>query len=404
MGIGQAMPEIDLTRSYLIAKKSFPEFLEALQRLGYQTIGPTIRDSAIVFAPLERVEQLPIGWWDDQRGGSYRLEKAPTEAWFEFVVGPHSLKNYTFPPRQTVLRGERQADGRWQFEQPLPATPPLAILGVRACDLAALAIQDRVFLGSEYRDESYALRRQQLFLIAVNCQRSAPTCFCHSMNCGPEVTTGFDLALTELDNQFVVQIGSSRGAEVLATIEPQPASSELEERARQRVVHLANRMANHATLYQLSDQPGEATAARQTQRHLNTEGIRDLLYDNLHHSRWDEVAQRCLSCGNCTMVCPTCFCSTVEDIPSLDESEVARERTWASCFTSDHSFISSGAVRQSTRSRYRQWLTHKLGGWIDQFGTSGCVGCGRCITWCPVGIDLTEEVAALRDPASKREG
>lgn len=398
------MPEIDVSSSYLIAKDSFPSFLQALQQLGYQTIGPTIRDSAIVFAPFEGVEQLPIGWWDDQEGGHYRLEKAPTEAWFEFVVGPHSLKNYTFPPRQTILRGSRQEDGGWQFEQPTPSTPLLAILGVRACDLAALAIQDRVFLGSEYRDESYALRRQQLFLIAVNCQRSAPTCFCHSLNCGPEVTTGFDLALTELDDQFVVQIGSARGAEVLALIQPQQAPQKIAAQARQRVVALADRLANHTTLYQLSEQSGDAATARQAQRQLNTEGIRDLLYENLQHPRWDEVAQRCLACGNCTMVCPTCFCSTIEDVPSLDESEVARERTWASCFSSDHSFLSAGPVRQSTRSRYRQWLTHKLGGWIDQFGTSGCVGCGRCITWCPVGIDLTEEIAALRESPQKAEG
>jgi ferredoxin len=131
-------------------------------------------------------------------------------------------------------------------------------------------------------------------------------------------------------------------------------------------------------------------------RSLDTEGIRDLLFSNLEHPRWDEVASRCLSCTNCTLVCPTCFCSSVTEVADLSGDRVDRERQWASCFTLDHARIHGGSVRSTTASRYRQWLTHKLAGWIDQFGSSGCTGCGRCITWCPVGIDLTEEVAAIR--------
>ena len=135
-------------------------------------------------------------------------------------------------------------------------------------------------------------------------------------------------------------------------------------------------------------------------RHLDTHDIHDLLLDNLDHPRWDEVAERCLSCANCTMICPTCFCSSVAEVSDLTGEQVRRERTWASCFTAEHSFLNSGVVRNSTSARYRQWLTHKLATWIDQYDTSGCVGCGRCITWCPVGIDLTEEVAAIRETAS----
>jgi Fe-S-cluster-containing hydrogenase component 2 len=130
---------------------------------------------------------------------------------------------------------------------------------------------------------------------------------------------------------------------------------------------------------------------------MDTRGIKELLYRNYEHPRWDNVATRCLTCANCTMVCPTCFCTTVEDVTDLSGDHAERWRKWDSCFTMDFSYIHGGSVRATPKSRYRQWLTHKLATWFDQFGSSGCVGCGRCITWCPVAIDLTEEVRAIRD-------
>ena len=139
-------------------------------------------------------------------------------------------------------------------------------------------------------------------------------------------------------------------------------------------------------------------AAQRMGRELDTTGLRELLQDSLEHPRWDEVAERCLTCGNCTMVCPTCFCTTVEDVTDLSGEQAERWRSWDTCFSLDHSYVHGGSVRPTGRSRYRQWLTHKLGTWWDQFGTSGCVGCGRCIAWCPVGIDITEEAEALRTP------
>jgi ferredoxin len=130
-------------------------------------------------------------------------------------------------------------------------------------------------------------------------------------------------------------------------------------------------------------------------RSLDTADLPGLLARNLEHPRWEEVAKRCLSCGNCTLVCPTCFCSDVSDVSDVSGT-VERQRRWASCFDLDHSYLHGGPVRLTTASRYRQWLTHKLSTWWDQFDESGCVGCGRCLTWCPVGIDLTEEAAAIR--------
>jgi ferredoxin len=172
----------------------------------------------------------------------------------------------------------------------------------------------------------------------------------------------------------VVRVGTDRGADVLARVPVSPATA-ADLAGRDRVISSA-----------------EAAVGRR----LETDGLAELLDRNLDHPRWDEVADRCLACGNCTLVCPTCFCSDVSDTTDL-AGEVERRRTWASCFDLDHSYLHGGPVRSSTSSRYRQWLTHKLSTWWDQFDTSGCIGCGRCIAWCPVGIDLTEEAAAIRD-------
>jgi Fe-S-cluster-containing hydrogenase component 2 len=144
-----------------------------------------------------------------------------------------------------------------------------------------------------------------------------------------------------------------------------------------------------------------AAAAINMGRNLDATGLPDLLRSNLDDPRYPQVASRCLACGNCTLVCPTCFCSTVIDTTDLSGSRSERFRRWDSCFNLEHSYIHGGHVRTSILSRYRQWITHKLSSWVDQFGVSGCVGCGRCITWCPVGIDITEEAGIISQNAKE---
>ena len=262
---------------------------------------------------------------------------------------------------------------------------PRAFIGVRACDLHAIAIQDRVFLAGPYTDPVYKARREGVFIVAVNCGKAGGICFCVSMGTGPKATVGFDLALTEIidgDHRFLVEVGTPRGAEILQQV-PQRPAGDADREAGDRIV---------------------ADAAAQMGRSLDTRDIKDLLYRNLEHPRWQEVAARCLTCGNCTMVCPTCFCTTVEDATDLAGDHAERWRRWGSCFSLEFSYVHGGSIRASAASRYRQWLTHKLATWIDQFGTSGCVGCGRCITWCPVGIDITEEVRAIRETSAAMAG
>jgi formate hydrogenlyase subunit 6/NADH:ubiquinone oxidoreductase subunit I len=357
-----------------LAKEDFQALLDLLWNEGYRVIGPTVAQEAIVYDEVRRVDDLPCGWTDEQSGGKYRLKRRDDDAWFGFVVGPHSPKNYFFPPKVTVARADRAGD-TWQMRDVADDEPPYALLGVRACELAAIAVQDRTFMHERYVDPLYRQRRERALIIAVNCTQAASTCFCTSMNTGPRCTQGFDLALTELPDRFTVEVGSPRGANVLArlpTARANPKQLKQAEAARQQAVD-------------------------QITKHLDTTDIRDLLLGNLDHPRWAEVAARCLSCTNCTMVCPTCFCSSVKEVSDLEVSHVERERQWDTCFNWDFSYLNGGIVRNQIRSRYRQWLTHKLASWIDQFGVSGCVGCGRCITWCPVAIDLTEEVAAIRE-------
>jgi ferredoxin len=373
-----------------IEKRELQSIVDELRRSGYEVIGPTIKEEAIVYDQIDSIDELPIGYVDEQDGGHYRLKQDGRGAYFDYVVGPHSLKNFLFPPQATVLEGIR-ADGTWQMRPGPPPERPLAVIGPRSCDLHAVRMQDRIFLNDRFVDPAYQARREGLFVVAVNCRRAASTCFCHSMKTGPAASFGYDLLLTELDDHFVVEVGSERGSAVALAADWVPSTLDEIAEARDQSAELLRRMK------QRSSQPREPGAnGGPRERYLDTTDIRDLLLDNLEHPRWDQVAERCLACGNCTMVCPTCFCSSVHEVTDLTGDNVRRERSWESCFTDEHSFMTGGAVRSSTRARYRQWLTHKLATWHDQFDSSGCVGCGRCITWCPVAIDLTEEVAAIR--------
>lgn len=369
--------------SFVLERNHLERIIEVLAARGHEVICPRVRDGAIVYDRLTSLSDLPIGWTDEQDGGTYRLRRREDEAMFGYAVGPHSWKKFLHPPVLRLWTAKREPDG-FTVVTENEEQPRYAFIGVRSCELHAIAIQDKVFLEGRFIDPVYKTRRESCFIVAVNCGQAGGACFCVSMKTGPKATFGFDIALTEVmedeRHYFLAEAGSEQGAELLREIQAREARSR-ETEAAERIV---------------------ARTAQQMGRQMNTEGIKDLLYGNFDHPRWDDVASRCLTCANCTMVCPTCFCNTVEDVTDLKGEHAERWRRWDSCFTLDFSFVHGGSVRSSTRERYRQWMTHKLATWIDQFGTSGCVGCGRCITWCPVAIDITEEVRAIRE--SDRRG
>ena len=373
---------MELSDRVVLTRAGLQAIIASLGAAGYRVCGPAVRDGAIVYDDIAGVGDLPAGWTDEQDGGTYRLKRRDDDALFGYVVGPHSWKKYLHPPRRSLWRVARDGDGIAFAAEDEPEAR-FAFIGVRACELAAMAIQDRVFLEGQYTDPQYRARREGAFVVAVNCGEARGTCFCVSMETGPRAKAGFDLSLTEIGGEgepaYLVEIGSEDGRALLTALPWRAAGPDDLAAADAAVAHAAAGMG----------------------RTLNTDGIRDLLLANLEHPRWDDVAGRCLSCGNCTMVCPTCFCTTTEDSSDLSGETAERSERWDSCFTMDFSYIHGGSVRASPMSRYRQWMTHKLATWWDQFDTSGCVGCGRCITWCPVGIDITEEARAIRSEPTR---
>ena len=361
-----------------IKSDQIQSLLETLINFKYQTIGPVQRDGVIVYDAITSTKDLPVGWTDEQDAGTYRLKKRDDNALFGYVVGPHSWKQYLHQPSLQLWKANKDGNGFKIEEQEIEAYK-YAFIGVRACELAAIAIHDNVFATENgFVDPHYFAVRENCFIVAINCGQAKGTCFCASMDTGPQVKNGFDLALTEVltnsDHYFLIESGSELGEEVLSGIPHRPAT--------EKEIEFENQIISETT--------------SQMGREIDTTGIKELFYQNYEHPQWNDVAQRCLACANCTMVCPTCFCTSVEDVTDLTGSQVERWRHWDSCFTLDFTYIHGGNIRASIKSRYRQWITHKMAAWIDQFGTSGCVGCGRCITWCPAAIDITAEVRAIQ--------
>ncbi|MFE2752313.1 4Fe-4S dicluster domain-containing protein [Actinosynnema sp. NPDC059335] len=331
-----------------------------LRRQGLTVVGPVRRDDAITLAELGAADDLPAGWGVETGPGRYRLRRRDDTAVFGHSAGPQSWKAFLHPPHRTLLTVDD--DG---FHPVPDERPRYAFLGVRPCDLAAIGKLCQV------------LGERAPFVVATRCTEPGDVCFCASMGCGPDARSGYDIALTErIDghgHRFLADAGSPAGELVLGRLPADPADQRDEELARSDVEAARQRMG----------------------RAMPGPDLRDLLAANRDSAHWERVAERCLACGNCTMVCPTCFCVTVEDVTDLADGHAERRRRWASCFEVDFSRLHGGPVRASVAARYRQWMSHKLSTWYDQFGTSGCVGCGRCVAWCPAGIDITEEAAAL---------
>ncbi len=362
-----------LGTQWFLARSDLDSLVQALRADDRRVIGPTLADGAIVYDEITTAGELPAGWTDEQAPGRYRVRPSGDDHVFDYTVGPTSWKRFTFPPLLPITVADREG---FTFAQPVPEIPPLAFLGVRACEVAALGIQDQVFLGGPFTDEDYRTRRGGALVVAVQCTRANATCFCSSMGTGPEVHGGHDLLLTEVAEGFVVEAGSARGSAVLERL---PA-----------------RQATHAEMGAAVD--GVDACRSQMGEPLPMVGIQERLLAQLDHPRWAEVAERCLECGNCTMSCPTCFCTATVERSDLDGTRSTSERIWDSCFDAGFARVAGGDFRSRSRDRYRQWLTHKFGTWWRQFGSSGCVGCGRCITWCPVEIDVREELAAIAPP------
>jgi len=360
------------------------ELFNAITINNYTLIGPTEKDGVISYEPIQKADELPKGLIDHQSPGKYVAQQTDSSRFFGYTISPYSWKKYLFPPVQTIFKvskGEKEYSIHSSEEQ-----PSYAFIGVRGCEMAAISIQDKVFMGGTYIDPAYKKRREQALIITVECFNTCETCFCDSVGSGPEIQNGSDIILTEIVNEgehfFLVRSETIKGQIILNQINMKDATQ------NQVIV-------KDAQLERVRSQ---------LKRKIKTTGLKSKLLDHPNHPRWSDVAERCMSCSNCTMVCPTCFCMTVEDVNDLDGNS-ERQQKWDSCFTSEFTYIHGGNTRASTLSRYRQWVTHKFASWEDQFDSLGCVGCGRCITWCPSKIDITEELAALsQSPETYTQG
>ena len=363
---------LDIGSTYAIKKTDFDSLLARLKEKGFQTLGPKIENASLVYGSISQLADLPQGYASEQEAGHFRLTRTNHERYFDYVPGAHSWKQFLFPSRLELFT-LRKNDG-WTTEFPSAEQQKYAFIGVRGCELSAIQIQDGIFIRDDYTDPVYEKRRQNLFILTVNCLQPAGACFCTSLQTGPKAAPGFDLSITELDDVFLLEIGSEMGRLILQGLPVEAASAFLLQAA----------------------QKGLERATRQIKRELDTSDLPELMLNSLDHAHWHTIAERCLSCGSCTQVCPTCFCWDTVDTSDLLGHETKRERIWDSCFNIGYSYQAGGNTRPTIHARYRQWLSHKLGTWKEQYGTLGCVGCGHCIVWCPAGIDLTKEVPAFR--------
>ncbi len=361
-----------------ISKPHLDTIFATLSGLDYQLEGPQVQDYTVVLGPIENRADLPRGYSSQEEPGKYTLSSNSQENYFNVTSGPHTWKKYFFPPKvqQMVFRKDPDHPNSWITESSAGEVPRYALIGVRPCDLAGIQIQDKIFLEGERCDPIYQERRENALIVVTNCSEPCGTCFCTSMGTGPKAENGFDLALTEIEDHFLIEVGSEKGQQALAGLEWQIASDDQLKKAD----------------WVINNSIRKIDLNLPSPEKLQTE-----LLENLDHSHWDDVASRCLSCGSCTQVCPTCFCWDSADKTLLPGNMIIRERVWDSCFNPDYSYVAHGNTRPNTRARYRQWLTHKFASWYEQNGTSGCVGCGRCITWCPADINHLEEIAAIRE-------
>ena len=334
----------------------------------------------------DRLEHLVTGLLDDYQ--IFGPVARRSDVSFQEVSSAEMLKldytTTTLPPKKFFHRREDlveyEAGGGFKVPE-LDLERPILLLGVHACDLNAILRQDRLF-SSEYVDPYYLRRRESSAIVALTCTDVGENCFCASLGTGPTIEEGYDLLLTDLGGSYLVEVGTDRG--------------------REMIQGLALRDASGADLAEKERRVKEVLA--KFKKSIRMEGLAELASNSPDHEVWTLIGEKgglagcfpCLSCGNCSMVCPTCYCYEVADIPDLSFEAGVRSRELDSCQVLEYAAVALGGnFRSDRKSRVRHWMMCKFGAAGGQINSS-CVGCGRCIRSCPAHIDLTEVAKSLR--------
>ena len=310
---------------------------------------------------MKEFSEIPRGIEDIQKPGMYKLVRGEF-----FRHGPDSPKKFLFPPRLLLFRVSKD----WTIEIPEVEEKLIAFFGIKPCDLAAIKAMDEV--QGELGDPYYRLIRKNLLIIVENCIEPGETCFCSTMETGPIAGSGFDIAYTRVEDFIVFSADSEIGVNLLKELNLRPLDSEKSTKYAKAIKR----------------------AIDKAKANFSIEGLPEKLELSLNSPAYKEITEKCLGCANCNMVCPTCFCFDVVDVPNLNGT-VERIRVWDGCFSYSYAMVAGGHFRPDLWARYRHWLLHKFSYWLKQFGRFGCVGCGRCITWCPVGIDVRESIIKI---------
>lgn len=330
-----------------MAKDRLPDLVRGLQA-AYEVVGPVSKGSTYVFATIEDPAQLALD--------------------YDTTILPP--KKYFVPPKEELMRFNA-ADGQVVSDD--VDTTPRVLFGLHPCDVNALMLMDNVFMG-EYEDPYYKARRDNTLLVGVSCT-PREECFCNAWGTD-EVHWGFDLFLTDLGDRYFISVRSVEGADLL-----------------DRCVETAQISAEDTAAFQKRTREFKESFSSQ----LETSQIPLLLDAKFDDPVWDELGDKCLSCGACSMVCPTCYCFDVKDKLTPDGAEGARERVWDSCLFSQFAEVAHGHnFRGSRSSRVKYRYYHKQWGYLSKFERVLCVGCGRCQRACKADINPRVVIEALQ--------
>lgn len=354
-----------MDRTYVLSKTAFSNFFQELLRLGP------------VFAPVKVSEQ----------SFSFRKVESPDEIAYEALRTILPPKKFFYQQEETVMQWQAG-----QFKEIVAEPVFQVIFGVHPCDLAGLGIMDTIYL-AEPADSHYRRRRLASLIVGLSCMPDKH-CFCQSM--GNECpSSGYDIFLTDIGDSYFVEVRTPAGLDLLKsfTLQVAKASGKTEDTAGQNK-NSAFRASSEIERQAYKDFWNKrALAFTNGFVPNNLHSVMEMEWDN---KLWKELGERCLSCGNCTPVCPTCYCFDLVDIAQLNGEEGERKRQWDSCqFAGFAQVAGDYNFRPTPQDRLKFWYSHKLHGFDDAYEFKTCVGCGRCTVSCPAGIDDMVQVVKV---------